>query len=77
VQHIVSNRVDVHAVIQERQNKAKEAQLTRDLALQLIDIGYKVLVAKLHPDKGGSSEAMTRLNRPYAGRRGRAIPAST
>jgi hypothetical protein len=32
------------------------------LAKQLIDIGYKVLAAKLHPDKGGSPEAMTLLN---------------
>jgi hypothetical protein len=29
----------------------------------MIDIGYKILSAKLHPDKaGGSHEAMTRLN---------------
>jgi hypothetical protein len=33
------------------------------LALQLIDIGYKVLSVKLHPDKGGSHDAMRRLNK--------------
>jgi hypothetical protein len=36
-----------------------EAQ--RALARRLIDIGYKALAKELHPDKGGSSEAMSRL----------------
>jgi hypothetical protein len=31
------------------------------LAQQLIDIGYKRLALRLHPDTGGSTEAMTRL----------------
>jgi hypothetical protein len=39
-----------------------ERTLRNELALQLIDIGYKALATKLHPDKGGSREAMTRLN---------------
>ena len=29
----------------------------------VIDIGFKILVKELHPDKGGSSDAMSRLNR--------------
>ena len=41
---------------------AKEQKLNRELGLQLIEIGYKVLAVKLHPDKGGSDEAMQRLN---------------
>jgi DnaJ-class molecular chaperone len=32
------------------------------LAMQLIDIGYKALATKFHPDKGGSRDAMSRLN---------------
>ena len=33
----------------------------------IIEIGYKVLTTKLHPDRaGGSSEAMARLNRVRA-----------
>jgi hypothetical protein len=76
VQQIVSTRVDVEALTQDRQSKAKEAQLARDLGLRLIDIGYKVLVTKLHPDKGGSSEAMTRLNRPLCRPSRRVIPPS-
>jgi hypothetical protein len=44
----------------------KEERLERQLALQLIEIGYKVLVIKLHPDKGGSHDAMQRLNRVRA-----------
>jgi hypothetical protein len=33
----------------------------RTLAAQVIDIGYKRLAQRLHPDVGGSHEAMTRL----------------
>jgi curved DNA-binding protein CbpA len=43
-------------------SQAKERETQRTLSLQLIDIGYKVLATKLHPDKGGSPEAMARLN---------------
>jgi hypothetical protein len=41
-----------------------ERALQRELALKLIDIGYRVLAKVLHPDKKktGSREAMTRLN---------------
>jgi hypothetical protein len=35
----------------------------RKLALRLIDIGFKILDKELHPDKGGSRNAMARLNR--------------
>jgi hypothetical protein len=41
---------------QEREAEAK-------LGLRLIDIGFKVLARELHPDKGGSREAMARLNK--------------
>jgi hypothetical protein len=40
----------------------EELRTEHQLALQLIDIGYKALATKLHPDKGGSREAMSRLN---------------
>lgn len=57
------NKVDVERLAQERQNREKEERLMRELGLRLIDIGYKALAQKLHPDKGGSHEAITRLNR--------------
>jgi hypothetical protein len=52
-------------------DRIREAELTRQqereaeqrLALRLIEIGYKVLARELHPDKGGSRDAMARLNR--------------
>lgn len=55
----------------EAQRLAREQSLTRKqereadrkLALRLIDIGFKVLARELHPDKGGSRDAMARLNR--------------
>ena len=48
---------------QENLNRADEREAQRKLAIQLIDIGFKALAAKFHPDKrGGSRDAMTRLN---------------
>jgi len=62
VQETIS-RVNVEALAKDRQNRERETQMLHKLGHQLIDIGYKVLSAKLHPDKGGSTEAMARLNR--------------
>ena len=59
----IASRVNVAALTAERQNKEKEQRLMRQLSHQLIDIGYRVLSAKLHPDKGGSTE-------PYLARYG-------
>jgi len=55
---------DTYAI--EKQTRADEVQLHRDIALELIDIGYKALATHLHPDHGGSKEAMGRLNRVRA-----------
>lgn len=44
-------------------SRLEERDAERKLAQQLIDIGYKALASKLHPDKGGSRDAMSRLNR--------------
>jgi hypothetical protein len=44
--------------------REEETQAHRKLALELIDIGYKALATRLHPDHaGGSRIAMRRLNR--------------
>ncbi len=60
----VLRAVDAEALAREEQSKRKERELVRELGLQLIKIGYRVLAAKLHPDKpGGSNEAMARLNK--------------
>jgi hypothetical protein len=57
------NRVNVRLMSQDRKTLEAETKLQRLLAHQLIDIGFKVLATKLHPDKpGGSKEAMARLN---------------
>lgn len=57
-------KVDLEALKQDALKRQEERALQRKLALSLIDIGYKVLATKLHPDKkGGSREAMSRLNR--------------
>ena len=48
---------------QEQQTRADEVRLHREIALELIDVGFKALATRLHPDRGGSKEAMARLNR--------------
>lgn len=60
----VINRVDTETLnlAREELRRSEERDAQRKLALQLIDIGYKVLARELHPDKGGSREAMARLN---------------
>lgn len=57
-------KVDVETlnIRREELKRAEERDAQRKLALQLVDIGYKALASKLHPDKGGSREAMARLN---------------
>jgi len=47
----------------ETLSRQQERDAERKLAMQLIDIGFKALASKLHPDKGGSRDAMARLNR--------------
>jgi hypothetical protein len=74
----ITSRQDWHAPVKDNIDRARrEAERIRDetltrqqerdaeqkLALRLIDIGFKVLVKELHPDKGGSREVMSRLNR--------------
>jgi Protein of unknown function (DUF3102) len=62
VRRIVA-QVDVDRLAKDRESREREAKLTKELAHTLIDIGYRVLAAKLHqPDREGSTEAMTRLN---------------
>lgn len=52
---------DVYA--QEKQTRDDEVRLHRDIAVELVDLGYKALASRLHPDRGGSKDAMVRLNR--------------
>jgi hypothetical protein len=54
--------INADEFVQERQARDDEVELHRDLAAELIDIGYRALATKLHPDRGGSKEAMARLN---------------
>src|SRR4030095_3159626 len=46
-----------------RQARGEETRLHRLLAVELIDVGFKALATRLHPDHGGSEIAMRRLNR--------------
>jgi hypothetical protein len=48
---------------QEELTRAQERDAEEKLGMRLIDIGFRVLARELHPDKGGSREAMARLNR--------------
>jgi Protein of unknown function (DUF3102) len=56
------DRVNVTRLSNERKSREDEIKLHRDLALQLIDLGYRAMATRLHPDAGGSRDAMSRLN---------------
>src|SRR5262245_29143268 len=56
-------RRDMERLQQEEITRKQERDAERQLAIRLIDIGYKVLAKELHPDSGGSREAMQRLSR--------------
>jgi hypothetical protein len=58
-----AEQIAVDEFKEARQARADEVQLHRDLALELIDLGFKALATRLHPDRGGSKDAMRRLNR--------------
>ena len=63
----IMGTVDLDALNRRRDDSVKrldEMKARSTLALQLIEIGFKALATKLHPDKnkGGSRDAMVRLN---------------
>ena len=60
--HDAMDRVNVDRLANERQSREDEIKLHRDLAIQLIDLGYRAMATRLHPDRGGSRDAMSRLN---------------
>lgn len=59
----VLRELETDLYAQEQSTRTDEQQLHRELAAELIDIGFKALATRLHPDRGGSKEAMARLNR--------------
>ena len=58
-----AREIDRELFGQERQTRNDEVQLHREIALELINAGYRVLATRFHPDQGGSKDAMRRLNR--------------
>jgi hypothetical protein len=54
-----TKKIDVDEFAEARQARAEEVQLHRDLALELIDIGFKALATRLHPDRGGSGHGVS------------------
>ena len=57
---------DWAAFNQEVGEKSKEQALVHKLILEMADNGYRALAMQFHPDKGGSAEAMARLNNARA-----------
>jgi hypothetical protein len=56
-------RRDMDRFREESLTRQQEREAEQKLAIRLIDIGYKVMAKELHPDKGGSRDAMQRLTR--------------
>jgi hypothetical protein len=63
VKKVLADPALITRITRDTQTKIEEAKLTHELAFKLIDIGYKVLATKLHPDRNGSKDSMERLNR--------------
>lgn len=61
--HKAARELDAELFAQERQTHDAEVRLHRELATELIDLGFRALATRLHPDRGGSKDAMARLNR--------------
>lgn len=59
----VLKELDIDVFTQEKQTRDDEIRLHREMALELIDLGFKAMASRLHPDRGGSKDAMARLNR--------------
>ena len=58
-------------VREQKATDLADKKIDREIALQLIDEGFKALAVKFHPDKeGGSGDAMARLNKARAWLRG-------
>ena len=55
-------KVNVGRLAEERQSRDDEIKLHREMARKLIDLGYRAMATRLHPDQGGSRDAMSRLN---------------
>jgi hypothetical protein len=53
--------------VQERQARDEEVRLHRELAEELIDLGYRALATRLHPDRGGSKDASKPAARWFRG----------
>lgn len=62
-ENIERARREAERLRQEDLTRRQERAAENALALRLIDIGFKILSKELHPDKGGSRDAMARLNR--------------
>lgn len=60
---VVLEELDTDIYTQEKQTRDEEIRLHREMALELVDVGFKALATRLHPDRGGSKDAMVRLNR--------------
>jgi hypothetical protein len=58
-----ARELDAELFAKERQAEAEEVRLHRELAIELVNLGYRALATRLHPDRGGSKDAMVRLHR--------------
>jgi hypothetical protein len=59
--HRAARALDAELFGQERQSQHDEMGLRRDLAAELVSLGYKALATRLHPDRGGTKDAFERL----------------
>jgi hypothetical protein len=56
------SREEYQRLSEAAKKQTQERRAKYELGLELIDRGYKSLAKELHSDKGGTDEAMARLN---------------
>jgi hypothetical protein len=55
-----ATKIDVPRMADERQMKDAEINLRREMAVTLLDLGFRAMATRLHPDRGGSRDAIMR-----------------
>jgi hypothetical protein len=62
-QHEAADRLREAEARMRAQQQHVSLTADRDVALEVINAGYRVISLKCHPDKGGNHDDMVRLNR--------------
>jgi len=58
----IVDEIDTDIFAERQKTETKERRLKKEMALELVEAGFRALSHKFHSDKGGSDDAMRRLD---------------